>query len=349
MTLLTDLGCHIAFFFQESFWLRAWGPGMWWLMPVLLGILPFQHMLPIYVSIHIYIYIFKYLHIYISIHIRRWHVGTKDIFFDGNGEADIHTSSRIHTKMHSTCSSDVSQTSITYFLLYVFFSPILCSLSFCRFPLPTTTIFMQCLCMTLDSVEAKHLLNYIFFCASFILQSDICLFLWIMFDCIINLLLSVGLLLLHYTGLRWWCQLLRRWVQALFEKWSWYPWKYRASWPQLGVSGVVEWFLQQPSSFFFSRQKPWGLDRNMWESFWQTNVMGRENKYGQMLICNDTKVATFAGAKVSFLCGSAWYVACNGGQNGILWEKVLVLDIFIWIVYFIRLCKWNITTKWHIW
>ena len=56
----------------------------------------------------------------------------------------------------------------------------------------------------------------------------------------------------------------------------------------------------------------------MWESFWQTNVMERENKYGQMLICNDTKVATFAGAKVSFLCGSAWYVACNGGQNGIL-------------------------------
>ena len=51
---------------------------------------------------------------------------------------------------------------------------------------------------------------------------------------------------------------------------------------------------------FFNRQKPWGLDRNMWESFWQTNVMGRENKYGQMLICNDTKVATFAGAKVSF-------------------------------------------------
>ena len=134
----------------------------------------------------------------------------KTYFFDGNGDADIHTSSRIHTKMHSTCSSDVSQTSITYFLLYVFFSPILCSLSFCRFPLPTTTIFMQCLCMTLDSVEAKHLLNYIFFCASFISQSDICLFLWIMFDCIINLLLSVGLLLLHYTGLRWWCQLLRR-------------------------------------------------------------------------------------------------------------------------------------------
>lgn len=230
-----------------------------------------------------------------------------------------------------------------------FFSPILCSLSFCRFPLPTTTIFMQCLCMTLDSVEAKHLLNYIFFCASFILQSDICLFLWIMFDCIINLLLSVGLLLLHYTGLRWWCQLLRRWVQALFEKWSWHPWKYRASWAPTrgfwGGGGVIS-----PTTLLgFTPPKTWGLDRNMWESFWQTNVMGRENKYGQMLICNDTKVATFAGAKVSFLCGSAWYVACNRGQNGILWEKVLVLDIFIWIVYFIRLCKWNITTKWHIW
>ena len=171
LTLLADLGCHIACFFPGK--LLASGVRTWDVVIDASSAGYFTisaHAAYIYVSIYIYICIWIFAYIYISIYIfGDGMLELKTYFFDGNGDADIHTSSRIHTKMHSTCSSDVSQTSITYFLLYVFFSPILCSLSFCRFPLPTTTIFMQCLCMTLDSVEAKHLLNYIFFYASFIL------------------------------------------------------------------------------------------------------------------------------------------------------------------------------------
>lgn len=121
LALLTDLGCHIAFFSRKAFGFgrEDMGCGDWcqfcWV---------FYHFSTccLYMYQYIYIYVFKYLHIDIYIYIfGDGMLELKTYFFDGNGDADIHTSSRIHTKMHSTCSSDVSQTSITYFLLYVFF------------------------------------------------------------------------------------------------------------------------------------------------------------------------------------------------------------------------------------
>ena len=121
LTLLTDLSCHIAFF-----------PGKLLASGVRTRDVVIDASSAGYFTISAHAAYkcinIMYLDICIYIHISIYIFGDgmlelKTYFFDGNGDADIHTSSRIHTKMHSTCSSDVSQTSITHFLLYVFFLP----------------------------------------------------------------------------------------------------------------------------------------------------------------------------------------------------------------------------------